>query len=143
MTTAAQGDTVKVHYTGSLDDGTVFDSSAGRDPLEFTIGSSSVIPGFEQAVVGLEIGATTKIVIGSEDAYGPWLDEKVVVVERERLPDEPEPKPGMVLQAQGPEGTVLLTITDVKNAEVTLDGNHPLAGQQLTFEIELAGIDRE
>jgi FKBP-type peptidyl-prolyl cis-trans isomerase 2 len=143
VTTAAQGDTVKVHYTGSLDDGTVFDSSAGRDPLEFTIGSSSVIPGFEQAVVGLEIGATTKIVIGSEDAYGPWLDEKVVVVERERLPDEPEPKPGMVLQAQGPEGTVLLTITDVKNAEVTLDGNHPLAGQQLTFEIELAGIDRE
>ncbi len=142
MTTAAQGDTVRVHYTGTLDDGTVFDSSTGRDPLEFTIGSNAVIPGFEQAVIGLEVGETAKVVIGPEDAYGPWLDEKVVVVDRERLPDEPEPKLGMVLQAQGPEGKVLLTITEVKDAEVTLDGNHPLAGQQLTFEIELANIDR-
>ncbi len=142
MTTAAQGDTVRVHYTGTLDDGTVFDSSTGRDPLEFTIGSNAVIPGFEQAVIGLEVGETAKVVVGPEDAYGPWLDEKVVVVDRERLPHEPEPKLGMVLQAQGPEGTVLLTITEVKDAEVTLDGNHPLAGQQLTFEIELANIDR-
>ena len=143
VTTAAQGDTVKVHYTGTLDDGTVFDSSAGRDPLEFTIGADAVIPGFELAVVGLEVGETAKVVIGPEDAYGPWLEEKVVVVEREQLPDEPEPEPGMVLQAKGSEGTVLLTITDVQNDEVTLDGNHPLAGQQLTFEIELAGIKQE
>ena len=135
MTTAAQGDTVKVHYTGTLDDGTVFDSSAGRDPLEFTIGANAVIPAFELAVMGLEEG-------GTEDAYGPWLEEKVVVVERDRLPGEPEPEPGMVLQAKGPEGTLLLTITDVQSDEVTLDGNHPLAGQQLTFEIELTGINR-
>jgi FKBP-type peptidyl-prolyl cis-trans isomerase 2 len=138
--TAAQGDTVKVHYTGTLDDGTVFDSSEGRDPLEFTIGSNSVIPGFESAVVGLTVGESTRVVIGPEDAYGPRLDGKVVVVERSRLPDEPEPEPGMVLQAQGPDGTVLLTIADVADDQVTLDGNHPLAGQQLTFEIELAEI---
>ncbi len=140
MKTAAQGDTVKVHYTGTLDDGTVFDSSEGRDPLEFTIGSNSVIPGFESAVVGLTVGESTRVVIGPEDAYGPRLDGKVVVVERSRLPDEPEPEPGMVLQAQGPDGTVLLTIADVADDQVTLDGNHPLAGQQLTFEIELAEI---
>jgi FKBP-type peptidyl-prolyl cis-trans isomerase 2 len=138
--TAAQGDTVRVHYTGTLDDGTVFDSSEGRDPLEFTIGSNSVIPGFETAVVGLTVGESTRVVIGPEDAYGPRLDGKVVVVERSRLPNEPEPEPGMVLQAQGPEGTILLTITDVADDQVTLDGNHPLAGQQLTFEIELAEI---
>jgi FKBP-type peptidyl-prolyl cis-trans isomerase 2 len=123
-----------------LDDGTVFDSSEGRDPLEFTIGSNTVIPGFESAVVGLTVGESTRVVIGPEDAYGPRLDGKVVVVERSRLPDEPEPEPGMVLQAQGPEGTILLTITDVADDQVTLDGNHPLAGQQLTFEIELAEI---
>jgi peptidylprolyl isomerase len=141
--TAAQGDTVRVHYTGTLDDGTVFDSSAGRDPLEFTIGSNMVIPGFESAVVGLQVGDSTKVVIGPEDAYGPRLDGKVIVVERSHLPDEPEPAPGMVLQAQGPEGTILLTITDVQDDQVTLDGNHPLAGQQLTFEIELAEIGSE
>jgi peptidylprolyl isomerase len=123
-----------------LDDGTVFDSSAGRDPLEFTIGSNTVIPGFESAVVGLQVGESTKVVIGPEDAYGPRLAGKVIAVERSRLPDEPEPEPGMVLQAQGPEGTILLTITDVQDDQVTLDGNHPLAGQQLTFEIELAKI---
>jgi peptidylprolyl isomerase len=138
--TAAQGDTVRVHYTGTLDDGTVFDSSEGRDPLEFTIGSNTVIPGFESAVVGLTVGESTRVVIGPEDAYGPRLDGKVVVVERSRLPDEPEPEPGMVLQAHGPDGTILLTITDVADDQVTLDGNHPLAGQQLTFEIELAEI---
>ncbi len=131
---------MKVHYTGTLDDGTVFDSSEGRDPLEFTIGSNTVIPGFESAVIGLTVGASTRVVIGPEDAYGPRLDGKVVVVERSRLPDEPEPEPGMVLQARGPEGTILLTITDVADDQVTLDGNHPLAGQQLTFEIELAEI---
>lgn len=140
MKTAAQGDTVRVHYTGTLDDGTVFDSSEGRDPLEFTIGTNTVIPGFESAVVGLKVGESTRVVIGPEDAYGPRLDGKVVVVERSRLPDEPEPEPGMVLQAQGPEGTVLLTIADVEDDQVTLDGNHPLAGQQLTFKIELAEI---
>jgi FKBP-type peptidyl-prolyl cis-trans isomerase 2 len=141
--TAAQGDTVKVRYTGTLDDGTVFDSSEGRDPLEFTIGSNTVIPGFESAVVGLTVGESTRVVIGPEDAYGPRLSGKVVVVERARLPDEPEPEPGMVLQAQGPEGTILLTITDVADDQVTLDGNHPLAGHQLTFEIELAEIGRD
>lgn len=140
MTTAAHGDTVKVHYTGTLDDGTVFDSSAGRDPIEFTIGSETVIPGFESAVVGLAVGEKTTVVIGPEDAYGVRADEKVLVVDRSWLPAEPEPSVGMMLQGNTPEGTVVFMITAVEEGQVTLDGNHPLAGKQLTFEIELAEI---
>ncbi|MBE0592737.1 MAG: peptidylprolyl isomerase [Gemmatimonadales bacterium] len=140
MTIAAQGDTVKVHYTGTLDDGTVFDSSAGRDPIEFTIGSETVIPGFENAVVGLAVGDKTTVVIGAEDAYGPRSDEKILVVDRSWLPAEPEPSVGMMLQGQSPEGVVMFTITGVEDEKVTLDGNHPLAGKQLTFDIELAEV---
>lgn len=140
MGTAAHGDTVKVHYTGTLDDGTVFDSSAGRDPLEFTIGSRRVIPGFENAVIGLGVGEKTTVVIGPEDAYGPRTDEKIVVVDRARLPADPAPAVGMVVQGQVPEGTVEFVITTIDEGQVTLDGNHPLAGKQLTFEIELAAI---
>jgi len=140
VTTAAHGDTVKVHYTGTLDDGTVFDSSAGRDPIEFTIGSETVIPGFESAVVGLAVGEKTTVVIGPEDAYGVRADEKVLVVDRSWLPAEPEPSVGMMLQGNTPEGTVVFMITAVEEGQVTLDGNHPLAGKQLTFEIELAEI---
>lgn len=143
MTTAVHGDTVKVHYTGTLDDGSVFDSSAGRDPLEFTIGGETLIPGFENAVVGLAVGDKATVVIGPEDAYGPRTDEKIVVVDRSRLPADPEPAVGMMLQGQSPDGTVVFTITGVEDDQVTLDGNHPLAGRQLTFEIELAAIVAE
>lgn len=142
MTTAAQGDTVKVHYTGKLDDGTVFDSSAGREPLEFTIGGHAVIPGFEAAVEGLAVGEKKTVVIGPEDAYGPRHEGKIVSVDRSRLPDGLTPQPGMVLQAPGPEGTLHFTITEVSGDLVTLDANHPLAGQQLTFEIEVAEISK-
>ncbi len=140
METAAHGDTVKVHYTGTLDDGTMFDSSAGRDPLEFTIGSRRVIPGFENAVIGLAVGEKTTVVIGPEDAYGPRTDEKIMVVDRARLPADPAPAVGMVVQGKVPEGTVEFVITTIDEGQVTLDGNHPLAGKQLTFEIELAAI---
>ena len=140
VTVAAHGDTVKVHYTGTLDDGTVFDSSTGRDPIEFTIGSETVIPGFENAVVGLAVGEKTTVVVGPEDAYGARTDEKVLVVDRSWLPAEPEPSVGMMLQGNTPEGTVVFLITGVEEEQVTLDGNHPLAGKQLTFEIELAEI---
>jgi FKBP-type peptidyl-prolyl cis-trans isomerase 2 len=140
VTTATHGDTVKVHYTGKLDDGTVFDSSVGREPLEFTIGAQSVIRGFEAAVEGMAVGSATTVVIGPEDAYGPRVDDKITTIERSQLPDDPDPEIGMVLQAQAPEGMVLFTITEVSDETVTLDANHPLAGKQLTFDIEVTEI---
>jgi peptidylprolyl isomerase len=140
VTTATHGDTVKVHYTGKLDDGTVFDSSVGREPLEFTIGAQSVIRGFEAAVEGMAVGSKTTVVIGPEDAYGPRVDGKITTIERSQLPDDPDPEVGMVLQAEAPEGTVLFTVTGVSDETVTLDANHPLAGKQLTFDIEVTEI---
>jgi len=140
VTTATRGDTVKVHYTGTLADGTVFDSSDGRDPIEFTIGGETVIAGFENAVVGLEVGERVKVVVGPDDAYGPRSDEKIIVVERSRLPDEPDPEVGMMLQAHTPDGAVMFSIVGIEDDQVTLDGNHPLAGKELTFEIELTEI---
>jgi len=138
---ASAGDKVRVHYTGRLDDGTVFDSSDGRDPIEFTLGTQAVIPGFESAVLGLEAGDKTTIVIGPEDAYGVRRDDRIAVVPRSQLPDDIVPEAGMVLRAVGGDGEMLVTVTNVSGDEVTLDGNHPLAGKQLTFDIELAGID--
>jgi peptidylprolyl isomerase len=139
---ASAGDKVSVHYTGRLDDGTVFDSSQGRDPLEFTLGTQSVITGFELAVLGLEVGERRTVVVGPEDAYGVYHQDRVAVVDRSVLPDEITPEVGMILRGEGQNGEMLVTITDVSDDRVTLDGNHPLAGKQLTFEIELAGINK-
>ena len=138
---AAAGDTVRVHYTGRLDDGTVFDSSEGRDPIEFTLGAEAVIRGFESAVLGLEVGERRTVVLGPEDAYGPYHQDRVVVVGRERFPAELTIEPGMVLRAQGERGDLMVTVTDITGDQVTIDGNHPLAGKQLTFDIELAGLE--
>jgi len=138
---ASTGDKVRVHYTGRLDDGTVFDSSNGREPIEFTLGTQAVIPGFESAVIGLEVGEKRTVVIGPEDAYGVRRDDRIAVVPRSQLPDDIVPEAGMVLRAVGGDGEMLVTVTAVSGDEVTLDGNHPLAGKQLTFDIELAGID--
>jgi peptidylprolyl isomerase len=140
VTTAKQGDTVQVHYTGTLTDGTVFDSSTGRDPLEFTIGEEQVIPGFESAVVGLGIGDRKEVAIGPEDAYGPRHPDRVFVVSRSQLPDEIEPRPGMMLQGRMPDGSVDLVVTNVSDEGVTLDANHPLAGKELHFAVELVAI---
>ncbi len=142
MTSAMQGDTVLVHYTGMLDDGTVFDSSIDRDPIKFTIGDQTVIRGVEDAVVGLRVGEKKKVVIGPEDAYGPHLKDKVAVVDRSQLPDDLEPRTGTILKGRSPKGTIMLTITDVTEDQVTLDANHPLAGKQLTFELEIMEISR-
>lgn len=139
---ATAGDKVRVHYTGRLDDGTIFDSSQGRDPIEFTLGTQAVIPGFESAVVGLEVGESRTVVIGPEDAYGVYHDDRVAEVERSALPDDLTPEVGMVLRGQGQGGEMLVTIIDVSDDRVTLDGNHPLAGKQLTFDIELTGLDK-
>jgi len=141
MAQAKEGDTVKVHYTGKLKDGTVFDQSAGKEPLEFTIGEGRVIPGFEEAVKWMEPGQSKTVEVSSEEAYGPRRDEMILQVDRSRLPEDLDPEVGQQLQSHQENGqTVILTVTDVSEQEVTLDANHPLAGQDLQFEIELVEI---
>lgn len=141
MPQAKQGDTVKVHYTGKLDDGTVFDSSQEREPLEFTIGTGTIIPGFEQAVIGMSPGESKTEVIPPDRAYGPYLEEMVLQIERQQLPAELDPEVGQQLQLEHPTGEVIpVIITDVSSSTVTLDANHPLAGEDLTFDIQLVAI---
>jgi peptidylprolyl isomerase len=143
MTQAKSGDTVKIHYTGTLDDGTQFDSSAGRDPLQFTIGTGQVIPGFDKAVEGMAVGDSKQVNIPAEDAYGPRREQMVQDVPRSALPNDLDPVEGMALQAKGQDGQVInLTVTDVKDDSITVDGNHPLAGKALNFDIELVDIAR-
>lgn len=138
---AKQGDTVKVHYTGRLQDGTVFDSSQNREPLEFTIGTGMIIPGFEQAVLGMAPGESKTEIIPTEMAYGPYMEEMVLVIDRGQIPPEMDPEIGQQLQIQQPGGQVIpVMVTDVSDASVTLDANHPLAGEELTFDIELVEI---
>lgn len=142
MSQAKSGDSVKIHYTGTLDDGTQFDSSAGREPLAFTLGSGQVIPGFDKAVDGMTVGDKKSVNITPEDAYGPHQAQMVQEVPRSALPDDLEPAEGMGLQAQGPDGQVVnLVVTSVGEDSVTVDGNHPLAGKALNFDIELVSID--
>lgn len=141
MTTAKSGDTVRIHYTGTLDDGTEFDTSAGREPLEFALGGGQVIPGFDDAVDGMTVGESKSVRIMPEQAYGERHDQLVQEVPKNALPDEIEPAVGMQLQSRSPEGQVMnLVITDVADESITVDGNHPLAGQALTFSIELVEI---
>ena len=141
MTQARSGDTVRIHYTGTLDDGTQFDSSAGRDPLEFALGAGQVIPGFDNAVDGMSVGESKTVTIPAEEAYGDRREQLVQEVSRNALPDEIEPAVGMQLQSQSPEGQVMmLVVTEVAEESITVDANHPLAGQALTFAIELVEI---
>lgn len=140
MTQAKTGDTVKVHYTGKLEDGTPFDSSLDKDPLEFTLGEGRIIPGFEQAVLGMNPGDSKTVDIPADNAYGPYRDDWVMVVEREQIPAEIEPQVGQQLQVRQGEQEYVVQITDISDGEVTLDRNHPLAGEDLTFDIELMEI---
>ena len=141
MSQAKSGDTVKIHYTGTLDDGTKFDSSAGREPLEFAIGSGQVIPGFDNAVDGMTVGDNITVTIPAGEAYGERHDQLVQEVPKSALPEDMEPEVGMQLQSQGPDGQVMnLLVTAVEVESITIDGNHPLAGQSLTFAIELVEI---
>lgn len=141
MTQAKSGDTVTVHYTGKLDDGTVFDSSEGREPLQFSIGGGNLIPGFEEAVVGMTPGESKTATIPSDQAYGPYYQEKVLVVDRQQMPSNIPVDVGLRLQIRQPEGPAIpVVVTDVNDAQVTLDANHPLAGEDLTFEIHLVDI---
>lgn len=141
MSNVKQGDKVKVHYTGTLQDGSVFDSSREREPLEFQIGSGALIPGFEKAVLGLSVGESTKVEIPSGEAYGEVRDEMIISVERDKLPADIDPQVGMQLQVQQPDGQAMpVVISDVNETHITIDANHPLAGRDLTFEIELVEV---
>jgi FKBP-type peptidyl-prolyl cis-trans isomerase 2 len=141
MAQAAAGNTVKVHYTGKLDDGVQFDSSVGGEPLEFTLGSGGIIPGFENAVLGMATGETKTVRIPSDEAYGPHQPDKVQEVERDKFPADINLEVGRRLQAVAAGGeTMDLVIVAVREASVTLDFNHPLAGKDLTFELELVEI---
>ena len=140
MPQAKQGDKVAIHYKGQLDDGTVFDSSAGREPLEFQIGANQVIPGFEAAVKGLDVGQKRTTRIEPEQAYGPRRDEMVITVGKERFPEDMDIELGQEFQLGGGGGDMPVVVTDVTENMVTLDGNHPLAGKALTFHIELVSI---
>jgi len=139
--TVKTGDKVKVHYKGTLTDGTVFDSSEGRDPLEFTVGKGEVISGFDKAVKGMSIGQSKTVTMPSDEAYGPRLDDHVLRVPKSKLPPDMELKVGEMLQINRPnENPMPATVIEISDDSIILDANHPLAGKDLTFEIKLESI---
>jgi len=142
MTEVKNGDTVRIHYTGTLIDGTVFDSSEGRDPLEFTVGSGQVIEGMDEEMPGMEVGNKKTIKIPCVKAYGPINPAARQAIPREGIPEDIPLELGSQLQMQTPDGQALpVTVVEVDEATVTLDANHPLAGKDLTFELELVSIN--
>lgn len=140
---AKRKDSVKVHYTGTLDDGTVFDSSRDGEPLEFCVGSGQVIRGFDEAVVDMSSGETKTVRVSAPDAYGLRNEDLVATVNRSKFPAGMELTPGLHLQMKKPDGMILnVLVTRIAEDEVTLDANHPFAGKDLTFEIEVLEINR-
>jgi peptidylprolyl isomerase len=141
MLIAKKGDTVKVHYTGSLDDGTVFDSSRDRDPLEFTAGAGMVVPGFDNMILGMGVGQTAKKAIPCTEAYGERRDDLQLEVNRSEIPADLELAIGAQLQMQAPDGkTARVEIIGFTDKIVRVDANHPLSGKDLVFEVELVAI---
>jgi peptidylprolyl isomerase len=134
------GDTVRVHYVGTLDNGDRFDASVGGDPLEFTLGSGQVIPGFEQAIAGMELGETKQVRIPPEEAYGPYRDEMVLAVPREQLPGDVDLESGQQVKMQQGEYTFVAVVEDLSEEQVTFNANHPLAGEALNFDVKLMEI---
>ena len=140
---AIAGSTVKVHYNGFLEDGTLFGSSREIGPVEFTIGESTLIPAFENAVVGMEEGETISVSMEAGEAFGERREELVHTIEKEQLPSHIDPQIGKVLKIRNEHGeNVQALITDVREDRLTIDANHPLAGQKVTFEIELLEIEK-
>jgi len=141
MSQATAGKTVKIHYTVTLENGSQFDSSEGRDPLEFQLGSGQVIPGFDKAVEGMTVGESKTVSIAPEDAYGPRNEQAIQEVPKSALPDDLVPVEGMMLQAQNQnQQPVQLTVTAVGDETITVDANHPLAGKTLNFKISLVEV---
>ena len=142
MTKAKNGDTVKVHYTGKLDNGTTFDSSEGKDPLQFTIGEGQLLQAFEQGVVGLTEGDSKNIQIAAQDGYGLKQDKLIGTLPLEALPEDITPEVGTRLQMKTPEDQlIVLKVVEVSDNDITVDANHELAGEDLNFEIELVEIE--
>jgi FKBP-type peptidyl-prolyl cis-trans isomerase 2 len=141
MQQVKKGDTVKVHYHGKLNDGSTFDSSAGREPLEFEVGGGMVIPGFDDGVTGMTVGEKKTITIPADQAYGPKQEEMIMEFPRDRFPADMVPEVGMQLNMSNGSGQNFpVLIVEVKEESVMLDANHPLAGEDLTFDLELVEI---
>lgn len=142
MSTAQSGNTVKVHYTGKLHDGTVFDSSHNRnEPIEFTLGQQNMIPGFEKAVEGMAVGDTKTAEIPANEAYGEKKTDMIIQVPKTEIPADIKPEVGQQLAMQGNDGQQMpVTVTEVADDTITLDANHPLAGKDLIFELELVNV---
>ena len=141
MAQAKAGDKVRVHYEGQLSDGTIFDSSPDREPIEFILGQDTVIPGFEQAVIGMEAGQSKDVSIPPEEGFGEYSEDLVVNIEKTILPPDINPELGMQLEVSSEEETPrVFTIADIAEDSITLDGNHPLAGAEIAFKIELLEI---
>lgn len=141
MAEAKAGDKVRVHYKGQLSDGTIFDSSLEREPIEFILGQDTVIPGFEDAVIGMEAGESKDVSIPPEEGFGEYSKDLVVNIEKTILPPEINPELGMQLEVSSEEETPrVFTIADIAEDSITLDGNHPLAGKEIAFKITLLEI---
>ncbi len=142
MSEVKSGDTVRIHYTGTLSDGSVFDSSQGNDPLEFVVGSGQIIPGLDVALPGMKVGDEKRVEIASEDAYGPHHAEARQAVPRTEIPADIPLEVGLQLQAKNERGEIMpLTVAEITDETVVLDANHPLAAKDLTFEIELVSVN--
>jgi FKBP-type peptidyl-prolyl cis-trans isomerase 2 len=142
MSKVKENDTVKVHYTGKLTNGQVFDSSLEREPLQVTLGQQSLIPGFENGLINMALNEKKTVVIPVEEAYGEIQKELFQKVPLSELPEEIKPEVGMGLMAKNPDGTERqLRVADVQEDAIIIDANHPLAGQELTFELEVVGIE--
>ncbi len=142
MAQAKKGDNVQIHYTGTLDNGTQFDSSEGREPLAFELGSGQVISGFDSAVAGMEVDETKTVKIPAAEAYGDVREELVIKVPKSDFPEHIKPEVDQQLQLMGPNNQpIRVKVTEVGEGDVTLDANHELAGEDLTFEIKLVAID--
>ena len=142
MSQVKQNDKVKVHYTGKLASGEVFDSSEGREPMEFQVGTGQLIPGFENGVIDMKVNEKKTIVIPSAEAYGEPREELIQEVPRDKLPQDIQPEVGMGLVSKTPDGNeIQLLVKEVKEEAIIVDGNHPLAGQELTFDIEVVEIN--
>ena len=141
MSQVKKNDTVKVHYTGKLTNGQVFDSSLEREPLEITVGEGKLIPGFENAILDMKVNDKKTVEIAKEEAYGDVQEELFHQVQKEQLPQDMEPEVGMGLASKGPDGTEhQFRVVDIKDDHIVVDGNHPLAGQDLVFDLELVEI---
>ena len=141
MIRAKDGDTVRVQYTGRLDDGSVFDSSVERETLQFTIGKGQVLHGVEQAVIGMRPQESKTVLVPAAEAYGPHRDEMTTEVRRSQFPDSVKLKVGQRLQIKQKNGqSIAVSVLDLSDSTVTLDANHPLAGKDLTFDLQLVEI---